>query len=123
MSTTFRPVPEFDPATWRTASFSGANGGCIAVNFSVGHVIGMRDSKLGEDSPVARFTRSQWAAWLTDVTTGKPTSDNGVVRVTSHAAGWDVLIVDTPDASPLRFTPFEVECFRRGAAAGEFTAA
>jgi hypothetical protein len=48
-------TPDFDPRRWRKSKHSGDNGGCVEVNDSVPGVIGMRDSKLGDKSPVLTF--------------------------------------------------------------------
>lgn len=113
------PPDQFDPTRWRTASASGANGGCVEINDSVPGVIGMRDSKFGDKSPVAVFDVQQWDSWLTEVETSQITGRNGIVRVTEHAEGWNVYLVRERDVQ-LTFTRYEIECFRNGIAAREF---
>ncbi|WP_163513564.1 DUF397 domain-containing protein [Fodinicola acaciae] len=50
---------------WRTSSYSGGNGGtCVEVAANVPDVTLVRDSTLGEASPVLVFTPAQWATFL-----------------------------------------------------------
>lgn len=51
---------EFDPAGWFKASRSGGQNGCVEVNLTLPHVVGVRDSKLGARSPVLVFTAPPW---------------------------------------------------------------
>ncbi|NUT47586.1 MAG: DUF397 domain-containing protein [Saccharothrix sp.] len=49
---------------WRKSSRS-ASGACVEVGTRPGEVsIGVRDSKLGEGSPVLRFGRREFAAFI-----------------------------------------------------------
>lgn len=48
---------------WRKSSYSGQNGDCVELA-DLGEVVLMRDSKLGERSPVLTFTRPELAAFL-----------------------------------------------------------
>jgi hypothetical protein len=48
---------------WRKSSYSHDNG-CIELADLGDDAIGVRDSKLGDDSPVLRFSRPAVAAWL-----------------------------------------------------------
>ncbi|UKD50725.1 DUF397 domain-containing protein (plasmid) [Amycolatopsis sp. FU40] len=111
-------TPAFDPSRWRKSSASGSDGGCVEVNDSITGVVGLRDSKLGETSPVARFDRDQWATWQDEIRRHRLDGENGAVSVTEHSAGWDVRVSATGEI--LRFTGFEVECFQQGVNAGEF---
>ena len=50
-------------ARWVKSSFSFANGNCVEVAELPGDTVGIRDSRdLG--GPVLRFTRAEWAAFL-----------------------------------------------------------
>jgi Domain of unknown function (DUF397) len=48
---------------WRKSSYSSANGQCLEVRRGVQ----VRDSKLGEDSPVLSFTAGAWAEFLAGI--------------------------------------------------------
>lgn len=54
---------ELDRITWRTSSFSGPNGGCVAVGHDAAGVL-VRDSK-NTDGPVLAFEDGPWRAFLT----------------------------------------------------------
>lgn len=51
-------------AGWRKSSYSQAINGCVEVTTELPGWVGVRDSKLGTDSPVLACTRSQWRATL-----------------------------------------------------------
>lgn len=63
---TDHPVPR-----WRKASASASNGSCVELADLGDGVVGVRDSKLGNDSPVLQFSRSEVAAWLAGVKDGE----------------------------------------------------
>ena len=48
---------------WRKSSYSHDNG-CVEMAGLGGGTIGVRDSKLGDDSPVLRFTCREISAFL-----------------------------------------------------------
>lgn len=52
-------------ATWRKSSHSSLSGHCVEVA-TPGRVL-VRDSKLGDFSPVLAFTRAEWAAFTAAV--------------------------------------------------------
>jgi hypothetical protein len=51
------------PLDWRKATASQANG-CVEVAPLPGGGVALRDSKLGEGSPVLRFSRHEWTSFL-----------------------------------------------------------
>lgn len=55
---------------WRKARASAANGGCVEVATIPGW-IGVRDTKLGPDSPVLAFTPHEWDAFTKGVRGGE----------------------------------------------------
>lgn len=55
---------------WRTSSHSGDKGTCVQVA-ELGGEIGVRDSKLGDRSPVLAFTPDEWAAFTAGVRDGE----------------------------------------------------
>ena len=52
--------------TWRKASKSVFEGNCVEVGVA-GDEVGIRDSKLGADSPVLTFDRAAFRAFVDDV--------------------------------------------------------
>ncbi|PKW13059.1 DUF397 domain-containing protein [Saccharopolyspora spinosa] len=52
---------------WHKSSCSAANGSCVEVGQVV---VGMRDSKLGDDSPVLTASRARWADFVAAVKGG-----------------------------------------------------
>jgi Domain of unknown function (DUF397) len=51
-----------EAATWRKASRSVHNGACVAAGTGAG-VVGVRDTQLGEGSPVLEFSPVTWRAF------------------------------------------------------------
>ena len=56
--------------TWRKATFSD-NNGCVELADLGDGVVGVRDDKLGDASPVLRFTRAEVAAFLDGAKAGE----------------------------------------------------
>lgn len=61
----------FDPATaeWRKSPESG-NNGCVEVAAMTDGGVAIRDSKLGDGSPVLFFTEVEWDAFRKGVANG-----------------------------------------------------
>lgn len=55
---------------WRKSSYSSANGSCVEVGTDGTH-IGVRDTKLGETSPVLVFSVTAWREFLAAATSGR----------------------------------------------------
>jgi hypothetical protein len=53
--------------TWRKSSYSEAANNCVEITDELPGWIGMRDSKLGPDSPILVFTHAEWAAFTAAV--------------------------------------------------------
>ena len=62
--------PDLSRATWAKSSFSGNNNGCVEVARLDGQVF-VRDSKLGEGSPVLAFNSHEWACFVAGVRDGE----------------------------------------------------
>ncbi|MGH3888121.1 MAG: DUF397 domain-containing protein [Pseudonocardiaceae bacterium] len=58
-------------AGWRKSSYSQGANGCVEVTTELPGWVGVRDSKLGTDSPVLSFTRSEWRATLAAAQVGE----------------------------------------------------
>ena len=57
-------------ALWRKASGCDNSGSCVEVA-TVGKVVGVRDSKLGDASPVLKFDEPEWKAFTAGVIAGQ----------------------------------------------------
>ena len=64
------PSPHRTPR-WRKATASASNGSCVELADLGDGLVGVRDSKLGDGSPVLTFTRSEVAAWLAGARDGE----------------------------------------------------
>ena len=62
--------PELSRAAWFKSSYSGNNNGCVEVARLDGQVY-VRDSKLGERSPVLGFSSYEWACFVAGVRAGE----------------------------------------------------
>jgi hypothetical protein len=56
---------------WFKSSYSGGQNGCVEMNFAAPGYAGMRDSKLGDASPVLVFTAPELKAFLLGVKAGE----------------------------------------------------
>ncbi|NYH78908.1 hypothetical protein FHR84_002233 [Actinopolyspora biskrensis] len=57
-------TPNLTEARWRKSTRSSGNGGaCVEVGIAPS-AAGVRDTKLGDDSPTLAFTRSRWGSFL-----------------------------------------------------------
>jgi len=66
-----RAVPDFPGIRWVKSSFSAANTQCVEAAFLPGGRMLLRDSKLGDASPVLIFTASEWEAFTAGVRAGE----------------------------------------------------
>lgn len=46
--------------TWRKAQKSNDGNGCVEISFDVDGIVAIRDSKLGDSSPVLEFTKFEF---------------------------------------------------------------
>jgi hypothetical protein len=52
---------------WRTSRYSEGASNCVEVADNLPGWVGVRDSKLGADSPILAFTDAEWAAFVAGV--------------------------------------------------------
>lgn len=57
--------------TWRKATASDANGGCVELSFDVPGRVAVRDSKRGDASPILEFTDHEFACFKDGVLKGE----------------------------------------------------
>lgn len=57
-------------ATWRKSSRSSTNGACVEARI-IDRTVQVRDTKLGEESPILPFDAGQWAGFATAVREGQ----------------------------------------------------
>jgi len=62
--------PEYAGARWFTSSYSAGDAQCVEVAFLPGHQL-VRDSKLGDASPVLAVTPTVWSAFTTATKAGR----------------------------------------------------
>jgi hypothetical protein len=122
-------------ATWQKSSFcNGAsscvelawvtssrcnNGSCVQVACCEGEVW-VRDSKLGEDSPVLRFTVGSWWSYIAAVKTRQLGTYGGPVLLTRSAGEPWRMWHERDWFTALEFTDAEVDAFVAGINGGEF---
>lgn len=58
------------PTNWRKSPYSQGNGNCVEIGDLSGGVA-VRDTKLGDDSPILRFTDSEWIAFTRAIKDGQ----------------------------------------------------
>ena len=56
---------------WGKSSFSDGDNGCVELNFAAPGHVGVRDSKLGDASPLLVFTAVELDAWLAAAKAGE----------------------------------------------------
>lgn len=61
----------FQERAWYTSSYTnGGQNTCVEVNHSLAGHVGVRDSRLGTDSPVLAVPAAQWACIIAAVQDG-----------------------------------------------------
>lgn len=66
----YLPGEEFNGAAWQKARKSQPNEACVELA-RVNQVIGLRDTKLGDRSPILQFTPEELAAFLDGAKAGE----------------------------------------------------
>ena len=59
---------------WVKSSKSNNNGSCVEIQAAGQGGVNVRDSKLGDQSPILTFTASEWDAFVDGVRAGELTS-------------------------------------------------
>jgi uncharacterized protein DUF397 len=62
-------TPDVTGARWRKSTRSNGSGACVEVGVT-DSAAGVRDTKLGEASPVLVFPRAQWASFVGSLRNG-----------------------------------------------------
>ena len=60
-----------DNELWIKSTKSGSEGSCVEVNIQTQGEIKVRDSKLGDNSPILHFTPAEWRAFREGVLIGE----------------------------------------------------
>ncbi|MEV5569378.1 DUF397 domain-containing protein [Spirillospora sp. NPDC052269] len=55
---------------WTRSSRCSASGACVEVAELPNHLVGARDARIGDASPVLRLSAEEWHALLTDIREG-----------------------------------------------------
>ena len=58
-------------ATWQKSSFCNGASSCVEVAVLADGGVALRDSKLGDNSPILRFTSGEWAAFTAGARDGE----------------------------------------------------
>lgn len=64
-------MPDLSQATWRKASRSGQQNQCVEVALNVPDMAAVRDSKLGNDSPILSLAPAQFTSLLNAIKDGR----------------------------------------------------
>jgi len=63
-------APDFSQVAWRKSSRSNGGGGACVEVAQVAEATGVRDSKLGDASPVLPFSSNAWSSFLEGLKSG-----------------------------------------------------
>lgn len=56
---------------WQKAKRSSDGNGCVEVSYDKPEIVAIRDSKLGDDSPILEFTYHEFACFFDGMTKGE----------------------------------------------------
>ena len=104
-------------AFWQKSSASNPSGNCVEVKGENDLVL-VRDTKLGDASPVFSFTDAEWIVFTDEIRRGITCPVTGHFRVWVVENGMD--LVDSERREVLRFTDDEWAAFVAGVKLGEF---
>jgi hypothetical protein len=119
---------------WKKSSYSGANGcvqvrcsstnNCVDVSHQDGRIL-VRDSKLGDDSPVIEFAPESWRFFVASVKVwdrrGGIFSGGVSLSVWHWPDGEEAVCIVDHEVRHLHFDWDEWDAFVKGVEAGEFT--
>lgn len=111
---------------WKKSTRSNGTGGsnCVQVRSDDERVL-VRDTKLGESSPVISMSRKDWSDFITEIKQGITCPIGGTVQVWMSGPAWEIVdmahVVDITDSDlRLSFTQDEWTAFLEGVKDGEF---
>lgn len=106
---------------WKKSTRSNPSGNCVEVRRSgSGALVLIRDTKLGEDSPVFDFPVEDFQNFVKEIKEGMALPQSRWIEV--YPRGTDMVISDRrqPFGDKLVFTPDEWKAFVGGVEDGEF---
>lgn len=106
---------------WRRSTFCNGASTCAEVSPLPGGYVGVRDSKLGDSSPVLRFSGEEWLEFSRFMNADDMGNYLGPVLLGCFDDDWwEMAHRDEPKVS-LTFDDAEAEAFVNGVCRGEFT--
>lgn len=106
-------------STWKKSTRSGPNcDNCVEAREANG-LIEIRDTKLGEASPVFSVSKSDWETFLGEIKQGITCPTGGVLDTWVEGAGMTMKSFDAQGVE-LNFTGDEWKAFVEGVKAAEF---
>lgn len=105
---------------WKKSSRSNGTGGsnCVEVRADDERIL-VRDTKLGESSPVISMNKQDWLDFITEAKQGIKCPIGGSVQTWMAGPGWEIVDMADPDLR-LFFTVAEWDAFIGGVNDGEF---
>jgi hypothetical protein len=111
---------------WQKSTRSNGSGGnnCVEVRGEGDQVL-VRDTKLGEGSPVISMNKQDWLDFTSEIKRGITCPIGGTVQVWMSGPSWEIVdmahVVDITDSNlRLSFTRAEWDAFIGGVQDGEF---
>lgn len=103
-------------ARWTKSTRSNPSGNCVMTKTD-GREIQVRDSKLGDASPILSFSFEDWGSFIAEIKRGITCPVAGPFEVWLAATGFDIV---EKDGAVLNFTNDEWNAFVGGVQDGEF---
>jgi hypothetical protein len=103
---------------WKKSSRSNPSGNCLEAKADGSDIL-VRDTKLGEASPVLRFTTYDWGRFVNEIKDGFTCPQGGEIETWNENGG--VIMLDRSEPKiRLTFTRAEWNAFTEGVDIGEF---